>query len=188
MKDSDCLLIVDLQNDFCPGGALAVAGGDEIVKPINEMMKLFSQVAATQDWHPVDHCSFKTQGGHWPPHCIQFTPGAVLHPNLNDKGIAIRVRKGQFRDRDAYSGFQETELDQKLKRCKVRRLFICGLAADYCVKRTALDALRLGYETVVLTNLVRAVDVRPGDGGRALEEMKKAGAVLADSEDLKRGE
>ena len=188
VKTNDCLMIVDLQNDFCPGGALAVKEGDRIVESINRIMKRFPLVVSTQDWHPKDHCSFKDQGGPWPPHCVQGTKGAALYPKLKASGIHLKIRKGQFQDRDAYSGFEETNLDQELKNHKIHRVFMVGLATDYCVKHTSLDALHNGYKTVVLTDCVRAVNVDPHDGEQALEEIQKAGGVLATVSDLERGQ
>jgi nicotinamidase/pyrazinamidase len=188
MKKSDCLMITDLQNDFCPGGALAVAEGDLLVEPVNQLMPLFPHVIASQDWHPKNHCSFKSQGGPWSPHCIQNTRGADFHPKLNKQGIHFRVHKAQFPDRDAYSAFQETDLKEELVKRKVKRIFLTGLATDYCVKHTALDALKHGFDVVVLTDLVRAIDAQPGDGEKALREIEKAGGVLTTSESLMQGQ
>ncbi len=188
MRSSDCLLIVDLQNDFCPGGSLAVQEGDQIVEPINRVMKYFSVIGTTQDWHPPNHCSFKEQGGPWPPHGIQDTFGAQLHAKLDKKQIQFRILKANLPDREAYSGFEGSTLDEELKKRHIRRVFIAGLTTDYCVRTTALDALRLGYETVVLTDLTRAVNVHPGDGEQALNEIKRAGAILLASSDIRHGE
>ncbi|MCM8775053.1 MAG: nicotinamidase [Candidatus Omnitrophica bacterium] len=177
-KPFECLIIVDLQNDFCPGGALAVPEGDRIVDPINRIIQNFPFVVTTQDWHPPDHISFQGHGGVWPPHCIQNTWGAQLHPKLCQDGIHLRILKGQHPDRDAYSGFEETPLAEELKKHAVKKVFIVGLATDYCVKHTALDALRYGFQTVVFTDLVRSVDVKSGDGERALKEIQGAGGIL----------
>ena len=187
MTAQDCLLITDLQNDFCPGGALAVKGGDQIVEAINRIQKRFSLVVTTQDWHPEDHSSFKDQGGPWPSHCVRDTWGASLHPRLDTSKVAFNVRKAKFQDRDAYSVFQETILEEELKKRKVKRVFIVGLTTDYCVKETALDALHCGFETIVLTDCIRAVNMDPHDGERALEEIRKAGAILATRSDLEKG-
>lgn len=184
IKTDDCLLITDLQNDFCPGGALAVAGGDEIVKPINRLMPFFSLVAATQDWHPPGHVSFREKEGPWPTHCVQNTRGAELHPRLKRDHIHLLVQKADRMDRDAYSGFQDTLLADELKNNGIKRIFLCGLATDYCVKRTALDALRLGFEVVVLTDLIRGVNVYFQDDLKALDKMKQAGVQLMRSEDF----
>lgn len=185
IKPSDALIIGDIQNDFCPGGTLAVPQGDEIVKPINAIMPLFSFIVAVQDWHPKDHCSFKSQGGLWPPHCVQNTWGAELHPLLSKEKINLYIHKGQYQDRDAYSAFQETHLKEELKKRKIKRVFVTGLATDYCVRQTALDAILNGFETVVLVDLIHAINARPDDGRKALEEVEKAGARLLSSKDLK---
>ncbi len=179
----DALIIVDLQNDFCPGGALPVPRGDEIVPIINALVEKFDHVFATQDWHPENHVSFKTQGGPWPPHCVQGSPGAELHPNLRAEN-AVRVRKGTNPQREAYSGFEGTDLADKLRAAGVRRVFVCGLATDYCVKATVLDALREGFDVVVVSDAVRGVDVKPGDSQAALEEMKAAGAAVVASSEI----
>ena len=188
MLQSDCLLIVDFQNDFCTGGSLAVKEGDAIVEPINRLMKSFSVIGTTQDWHPPNHCSFKEQGGIWPPHCIQNTLGAELHPRLDKQPIQFRILKAQCPEKEAYSGFDGSHLDEELKKRHIRRIFIAGLTTDYCVRTTALDGLRLGYETVVLKDLIRAVNLKPGDGENALNEVSRAGALIAHSKDIKKGE
>jgi len=185
VKKSDCLIIVDLQNDFCPGGALAVSGGDEIVGPVNAIMRFFPVVVATRDWHPPEHCSFNTEGGPWPSHCVQNTQGAELHPELDLEGIHIHILKDQYKNVNTYSGFQRTKLADQLKAKEIRQVFVTGLATDYCVKQTAWDAVRNGFQTVVLTDLIRAVNLQEGDGERALEEMKKAGIQLMESSELK---
>ncbi len=188
MHNSDCLLIVDLQNDFCKGGSLAVREGDQIVEPINQLMQSFSVIGTTQDWHPPNHCSFKEQGGPWPPHCIQNTFGAELHPRLNKKPIQFRILKAQCPEKEAYSGFDGSTLDEEFRKRRIRRIFIAGLTTDYCVRTTALDALRLGYETVVLKDLIRAVNIKLGDGENALAEVRCAGALIASSKNMKEGE
>lgn len=184
-ENLDAFIMTDLQNDFCPGGALAVPEGDTIIQPINSIARLFTTVVATQDWHPPDHCSFKSQGGPWPPHCVQNSWGAELHPLVDKAKITITVRKARHRDRDAYSAFQETALKEELRKRRIKRVFITGLATDYCVKQTAFDALKNGFMTVVLTDLVRAVNVHPDDGRKALDDLGKAGAGLLLSHDLK---
>ncbi len=184
MGHSDCLLIVDLQNDFCSGGSLVVKEGDQIVEPINHLMKSFSVIGTTQDWHPPNHCSFKKQGGPWPPHCIQNTLGAELHPRLDKTRLQFRILKAQLPEREAYSGFEGSVLDEELKKRHIQRIFIAGLTTDYCVRTTALDALCLGYETVVITDLTRAVNLKPGDGDRALKEIQQAGAILVISKEM----
>ncbi len=180
--DDAALVLVDIQNDFCPGGALAVKDGDQVVPVANALMPKFPVVVATQDWHPADHCSFQPQGGPWPPHCVQGTPGAELHPGLEQSRITARVQKGFQRDRDAYSGFPG--LDDVLQSHHVKRIYVMGLATDYCVRATVLDGLKRGYEVYVVTDGVRAVNVKPDDGARALEEMQRAGAKLITSTSL----
>lgn len=182
----DALLIIDLQRDFLPGGNLAVPGGDAVVAPLNEWIARFEAeglpIFATFDWHPPDHCSFRTQGGPWPAHCIAGTPGAGFADGLALPSSAFRLPKATGRDADAYSGFSGTDLNLHLQWALVRRLFVGGLATDYCVRQTVLDALRLGYEVVLLRDAMRAVDLRAGDGERALASMVAAGArALGDS-------
>ncbi len=158
--------------------------GDQVIEDINRVAPLFSTVVTTQDWHPADHCSFREKGGQWPVHCVAGTPGAELHPRLKPGDNAVSIRKATSADREAYSGFDGTGLSVQLKERGVRRVFIAGLATDYCVKSTALDAIRAGFEVVVLGDAVRAVNVKPGDGEEALQEMRKAGAVVMESEEL----
>ncbi len=181
----DALVIVDVQNDFCPGGSLAVPEGDRVVPVLNRYAALFqargAAVFASRDWHPPRTRHFKAYGGAWPPHCVQGTPGARFHPDLALPPGATVVSKGADPEQDAYSVFQaETEdglpFTAALGERGVSRLFVGGLATDYCVKATVLDALKEGFEVVVLEDAVRAVDVTPGDGERALAEMRAAGA------------
>ncbi|HNV87166.1 MAG TPA: nicotinamidase [Candidatus Omnitrophota bacterium] len=178
-KLSDALIITDLQNDFCKGGTLEVPLADQIVEPINKILPLFPFVVSTQDWHPPNHISFKAQGGPWPPHCVRETHGAGLHPGLNQKEIDLRIYKGEFPDREAYSGFQETRLAHELKKRDITRVFIVGLTTNYCVKETAQDALKHGFTTVVLTDLIRAVNLRPEDEKHTLEKLARQGIRLA---------
>lgn len=175
---SDALIIVDLQNDFCAGGTLAVPGGEELAKPLNELMKSFPWIVTTQDWHPADHCSFTTQNGPWPPHCIQNTWGAALHPDLQIERVAVKILKGRNREHDAYSGFQGTPLTEELRARQIRRVYVAGLATDYCVKHTVLDALQSGFEAFLVTDLVRAVNLHVLDGVKALNKVKQAGGRL----------
>ncbi len=194
----DALLIVDFQNDFCPGGALPVAEGDLIAEPIAALLGSFDLVLASRDWHPANHGSFKgveveaTQWhgtdppSIWPVHCVQDTTGAELHPALDRAKVDVVIDKGQDRNSQGYSAFQDTRLGEILRERGVERLFVAGLATDYCVKNSVLDARRLGLDVVVVEDAVRAVDVSPGDGQRALEEMEAAGAGLARSEDVKK--
>jgi len=178
----DALILVDVQNDFLPGGALAVPDGDAVVGPLNRWIERFEQagapVFATRDWHPADHCSFKPQGGPWPPHCIAGTPGAAFAAGLRLPAGCQVVAKATRAERDAYSGFDGTGLAPELARRGVRRVWLGGLATDYCVRATALDAIANGFEVHVIVPAVRAVEVQPGDGERALEAMRAAGAVL----------
>ncbi|MCX7897313.1 MAG: nicotinamidase [Rhodocyclaceae bacterium] len=177
----DALLIVDVQNDFLPGGALAVPEGDAVIAPLNQWIARFEAhalpIIATRDWHPPDHCSFAFRGGPWPPHCIAGTAGAAFAPTLALPKSAWIVSKATTPDQEAYSAFAGTELDAWLKAAKVSRLFVGGLATDYCVKNTVLDALSLGYEVVLLLAAMRAVDRTCGDGERALQAMRQAGAA-----------
>jgi nicotinamidase/pyrazinamidase len=179
-KPGDALLIVDVQNDFLPGGSLAVLRGDEVVPVLNHYLQIFAAhklpVYATRDWHPVLHCSFRAQGGPWPPHCVADTQGAKFASALQLPYSAVIISKAVTVEQDAYSGFEGTSLDQQLRTARARRLFIGGLATDYCVLNTVRDALKLGYEVLLLGDAIRAVDVQPGDGKRAEEEMIKLGA------------
>jgi nicotinamidase/pyrazinamidase len=178
---AEALLIIDYQNDFAaPDGALSVAGGDEIAPRINELAadRRFAFVAATRDWHPADHASFVAEGGPWPPHCVQGSPGAQLHPALDASRIGAVVDAGSDRDAPGYSGFERTDLEQILRDHGIDALTIVGLATDYCVKETALEALRLGFAVTVDTSAVRPVEVQPGDGERALAEIASAGGTI----------
>ena len=174
------LVIVDFQNDFTPGGALAVPGGDEIADRINALAASgdYELVVATRDWHPADHNSFGDQGGPWPVHCVAGTHGAQLHPALNQLPIDVIVDKGQVVDTDGYSGFEGTELQEILRERGITQVTVVGLATDYCVKNTALDALRHGFEVSVESAGVRGVEVAPGDSERALEELRQAGGAV----------
>ncbi len=180
----DALLAVDVQNDFLPGGSLAVRGGDAVIAPLNAWLLRFEEarlpVFATRDWHPKDHCSFLDRGGIWPVHCVAGTPGAQFPAALRLPPSAHVISKATQREADAYSGFSGTDLDALLRRGSVRRLFVGGLATDYCVLRTVEDACALGYEVLLLRDAVRAVDVQPGDGERALAAMAAAGARIAE--------
>jgi epoxyqueuosine reductase len=181
----DALIVVDVQNDFCPGGALGVRGGDEVVPVLNGYLARFAAAGApvflTRDWHPPVTRHFAAYGGLWPPHCVQGTPGADFHAGLDVPRAAVVVSKGTHPDEDAYSAFQAADAEGRalpdvLRARGIRRLYVGGLATDYCVRATALDALRAGYEVVVLGDAIRAVDREPGDGERAVEEMRGAGA------------
>lgn len=177
-QPGDALLIVDVQNDFLPGGSLAVPRGDEVVPVLNRYLRAFAAlpVYATRDWHPARHCSFREQGGPWPPHCIADTRGAQFAAALQLPPAVVIIFKATSTEQDAYSGFQGTDLDDRLRAANIHRLFIGGLATDYCVLNTVRDALRFGYEVLLLGDAIRAVDVRPGDGQRAEQEMLSLGA------------
>jgi nicotinamidase/pyrazinamidase len=182
LQSGDALLIIDVQADFLPGGALAVTDGDAVVAPLNEWIARFMAaglpIFATFDWHPPEHCSFRQQGGAWPQHCVAKTSGARFADGLALPAETWCVAKATQPDADAYSGFSGTDLHLLLQRAGVRRLFVGGLATDYCVLQSVLDARRLGYDVVLLRRAVRAVDVRPGDGERAIGVMLKAGASV----------
>jgi nicotinamidase/pyrazinamidase len=182
---ADALIVVDVQRDFCPGGALAVPQGDEVVPVINRLLALTDWLTvATRDWHPADHCSFKAQGGIWPSHCVAGTEGASFHPDLDERRIRHIVSKATTKVAEAYSGFQGTDLAAFVASRGIRRVFVCGLATDYCVKATALDAVRAGLEVVVIDDAVRGVEVRAGDCAKAVEEMRAAGILMALSREL----
>lgn len=182
---TDALIVVDVQRDFCPGGALAVPRGNEVVPVVNRLLGLTDWLTvATRDWHPPDHCSFKAQGGIWPPHCVAGTEGADFHPALDRARVHHIVSKAVTRDAEAYSGFQGTDLAALLASRGIRRAVVCGLATDYCVKATALDARRAGWEVVLITDAIRGVEVNPGDCAKALEEMEIAGIHKATSGEL----
>jgi nicotinamidase/pyrazinamidase len=181
---TDALIVADVQNDFCPGGALAVPSGHEVVPVINRLLEHHWLTVATMDWHPADHCSFESRGGPWPPHCVQGTAGAELHPELNAANIQLVITKGTHPEDEAYSGFQGTELARILREKGVKRVAVCGIATDYCVRATAQDALQEGFEVLVLEDAIRGVEVHPGDCQRALEELRQAGAQMIVSADL----
>ena len=174
------LIVVDVQNDFCPGGALAVPDGDAVVEPINRMAREAPLVIATRDWHPADHGSFAERGGPWPVHCVAGTAGAELHPGIERDRVDVVLDKGQALDREGYSGFEGTELERLLREHDVDTVDITGLALDYCVKATALDARRAGLNVVVHRGATRAVEVEPGDGERAVEELRAAGVEVVE--------
>lgn len=185
MQAKDALIIVDVQNDFCPGGALAVAGGDEVVPALNPVIERFAgaglPIIATRDWHPEKTSHFKTHGGPWPVHCVQGTRGAEFHGDLK-LGNAVVLSKGMTADEDSYSGFQATDpsgtrLATLLRHQGVERILVGGLATDYCVKHTVLDGLREGFKVVLLGDSIRAVNLEPHDGDLAIDEMVRAGAV-----------
>jgi nicotinamidase/pyrazinamidase len=181
-EPGDALLVVDVQRDFLPGGALGVPDGDAVIAPLNEYLaraqRTGAPVFASRDRHPGDHCSFRAQGGPWPPHCVAGNPGAELSPALHLPAQTRWVDKATRSDRDAYSAFQDTGLAQLLRTQGIRRLVVGGLATDYCVLQSVLDALSAGFEVFVLEPAIRAVDVNPGDGDKAKDRMRQAGARL----------
>lgn len=190
---SDALVIVDVQNDFCPGGSLAVPDGDKVVPVLNRYIERVSTlkgpIFASRDWHPAVTKHFKAYGGVWPPHCVQGTKGAEFHAGLRLPTDAVIVSKGMDPEEDAYSCFQAgdpggTPFSTTLGKRGIKRLLVGGLATDYCVKATVLDALKEGFKVGVLGDAVRAVDVNPGDGAKALDEMKAAGATFVTLSDL----
>jgi len=180
---SDALLITDVQKDFLPGGALPVPSGDEIIPVLNEYAKLFenakAHVFASRDWHPRNHCSFKQQGGPWPPHCVQNTKGAKFSADLRLPEGTVVISKATDPERESYSVFDGTNFENELRKRGVRRLFVGGLATDYCVVNTVVDALRLGFQTVVLMDATLGINVKSGDVDRAVEQMLKLGAEQA---------
>jgi nicotinamidase/pyrazinamidase len=208
IRPDDALLVVDVQNDFCPGGALAVHDGDGVVPVINRITALFPMAVATQDWHPKGHISFasrhegknafeiiaidETEQMLWPDHCVQGTSGADFHPELNTTGFRFVLRKGTARELDSYSAFLEndrqttTGLGGLLKELGVARVFVTGLATDVCVRATALDGRRAGFQVAVLEDACRPVDVPPGNLERALEEMRGQGVLILRADELQR--
>ncbi len=199
------LLIVDVQNDFCPGGSLEVPGGDEVIAPIHKLLPSFDCVVQTQDWHPADHLSFASNHKDknpfdtiemdygeqvlWPDHCVQGTEGAEFHPQLKTKPIQAIIRKGYRKHIDSYSAFFEndhetvTGLHGFLQERNVEEVFVTGLATDFCVKWTALDAAKLGYKVALVEDAVRGIDI-DGSIDAAMQEMKNAGVEFVQSEDI----
>jgi nicotinamidase/pyrazinamidase len=176
----DGLIVVDVQNDFCAGGALPVPDGDAVIDPINRLAEQIPFVVATRDWHPSNHLSFKEQGGPWPVHCVRDSSGAQLHPKLHSSQIDGIVDAGREPDHDGYSGFEHTELERLLRDQGVDRVHVAGLALDYCVKATALDARRAGFDVVLHQGATRAINAEPGDDERALAELREAGVEVID--------
>jgi nicotinamidase/pyrazinamidase len=176
------LIVVDVQNDFCPGGSLAVAHGDEVVAPLNKLMKEFlvrgEPVFKTRDWHPEKTKHFAAYGGTWPVHCVQNTRGAEFHQDLVDDPRITVISKGFDESADGYSGFDGTELGQKLRDHGTDEVWVGGLATDYCVKETVLGARREGFRVKALADAMRPVNVNPDDGRKAIEEMRNAGAEI----------
>lgn len=186
IQDGDALILVDVQRDFLPGGALGVPDGDQVIPALNRWIAAFEEhnlpIFATRDWHPANHCSFREQGGPWPPHCVAQTSGAEFDPRLALPERAVVISKATHPDADAYSGFQGTDLAARLRSLGVSRLFVGGLATDYCVLNTVLDGLSNDFEVVVLSEAIRPVNVTPDDGARAEQDMRAKGAVFLESE------
>jgi nicotinamidase/pyrazinamidase len=174
----EALIVVDVQNDFCPGGALEVPDGDAVIDVINKLAAQSPYVVATRDWHPPNHGSFADQGGPWPVHCVRGTPGAELHPRIDRSQIDHVVDAGRDVDAEGYSGFEDTDLERSLRDHDVDTVHIAGLALDYCVRATALEAKRLGFQVILHRDATRAVDVHEGDGERALAELRGAGVDI----------
>lgn len=188
LQNGDALIAVDVQNDFLPGGSLAVPQGDAVVPALNRYLAAFAAralpVFATRDWHPAGHCSFLARGGIWPPHCVAATPGAAFASALALPPTAVIISKADTPDADSYSGFGGTDLAARLRAARALRLFIGGLATDYCVLNTVKDALAEGFEVLLLADAIRAVEVKPGDGARAQFEMLQLGARPVRYEEL----
>ncbi len=180
LRPGDALIVVDVQNDFLPGGSLAVPDGDAVVPVLNRYAAAFAAKAlpvyATRDWHPSNHCSFKDQGGPWPPHCVANSQGAAFAPGLKLPAPTTVISKATTAEKDAYSGFEGTDLDRRLRAQGVKRVFVGGLATDYCVLNTVRDARKLGYDVILLTDAIHAVNVKPSDGRNAEDEMRRLGA------------
>ncbi|HOD50807.1 MAG TPA: nicotinamidase [Candidatus Hydrogenedentes bacterium] len=189
VQATDALIVVDIQKDFCRGGALAVEDGDAVVPVLNRLIPKFGCVVFTRDWHPVNHCSFddepRFEDKSWPPHCVADTPGAEFHKDLKLPSHAIVINTATEPDEEAYSGFHGTELKERLNERGVARVFVGGLATDYCVKYTVLDAIREGFEVVLVEDACRGIDIPRGTAAEALAEMRQTGAVLVRAEDVK---
>jgi nicotinamidase/pyrazinamidase len=189
LQSGDALLVVHVQNDFLPGGALAVIHGDLVVPVLNQYIAIFESkrlsIFASRDWHPANHCSFLTQGGPWPPHCVQGSPGAQFAPDLRLPPATAIISSATRQEREAYSGFEDTDLHDRLQSLGIGRLFIGGLATDYCVLATVKDGLSLGYKVFLLQDAIHAVNLHPDDGKKAREEMLRLGAVGIDLDEIR---
>ncbi len=177
----DALLVIDMQNDFLPGGSLGVPQGDRVIAPVNALIELYHAhglpVYASRDWHPGDHCSFADQGGPWPPHCVAGSEGARFSSELRLPDDAIIVSKADSQAQDAYSAFNQTGLARSMRAGGITRVSVCGLATDYCVLNTVLDGIDAGFDILLAHEAMRAVEVNPGDGDRAIARMLTLGAV-----------
>ncbi|HCC85682.1 MAG TPA: nicotinamidase, partial [Porphyromonadaceae bacterium] len=171
------------QNDFCPGGALGVKDGDKVVPVINSIMERFDLVISSQDWHPADSVHFEK----WPVHCVAGTHGADFHPELDCEKIDLKLQKGTDNQDDGYSAFEATNvaLADYLRECEISAVYVCGLTTDYCVKETALDAVKQGFQTYVITDAIAPVNAQPGDDKKALQEMYAAGCILVESDEIR---
>jgi nicotinamidase/pyrazinamidase len=182
------LLIIDFQNDFTSGGALEVPDGDEIAAPVKRLADRLDLVFATRDWHPPDHASFESQGGPWPVHCVQHTHGAQFHPAMEGVELDAVVDVGRGRDDEGYSGFEKSDLARILTEHDVDEVYVCGLATDYCVRASAIDACAKGFAVTVVEDAIRGVEVNAGDSERALGDMREAGAIVASSDEVLAGD
>jgi len=183
--NGNALLVIDIQLDFMPYGSLAVKDGDKIIPVINKLVKLFSanedMIFFSRDWHPEKHCSFSENGGTWPEHCIRGTRGARFHPDVQIPETSKIISKATTESKVAYSAFEDTELAEELEKNNINTLYVCGLATDVCVRSTVLDGLKLGLTVIVVSDAVKAVELEPGDGDRAIHEMNAAGAEIVES-------
>jgi nicotinamidase/pyrazinamidase len=181
LTPADALIIVDLQNDFLPGGSLGVPQGDDVIAPIQRLIGLYQAhglpIYASRDWHPVGHCSFTEQGGIWPIHCIAGSHGAAFSAAIPLEEFTTVISKATTVEKDAYSAFNGTGLGDQMRARGIERVAVCGLATDYCVLNTARDALTEGFAALLVLDAIRAVNVKPGDGERAIAEMQAAGAL-----------
>jgi nicotinamidase/pyrazinamidase len=185
------LIVIDVQHDFCEGGVLAARDTNSLISPLNFFIELCRTKSIplffTRDWHPANHQSFKNNGGPWPIHCVQGSWGAAFPKNLLIPEGATIIDKETKPDQVSYSDFQSTGLGEKLKELNIKEIAVCGIATEYCVKAGTLDGLKLGFRAVVLTDLIRPIEVKDGDATAALNEMKDAGAILMESSNWMRG-
>lgn len=190
LQSGDALIIVDMQNDFLPGGSLPVAAGKKIIPVINQYIVNFQSrglpIVATRDWHPENHCSFESNGGPWPSHCVAHTEGAAFPAALELPDNATIISKATTQEKDAYSAFSGTQLNEMLQSRNIKRLFVSGLATEYCVLSTVEDAIRLRYKTFILTDAVCAINQQPDDGRNALLKMQRIGVVPVNHEEFER--
>lgn len=195
MRTKKALLVVDIQNDFCPGGALGIPEGDRIIPAVNKYIRIFSKnkwpIFATRDWHPVKSKHFKDFGGVWPVHCIHNTKGAAFHPQLKLTKETILLYKGMDPEKDSYSTFQAEDekglsLPKLLKITGISEIYIAGLATDYCVKYSAIDALKLGFKVKILTDAIQGVNLKPRDSEKAIQKITAMGAKKITLKDMER--